>query len=63
MIQAEPLHRHHMLRTSGPHPFQFFGIFQRAEEIEVEAVGNAGQAAIEVEKDQTSVDLSQAIGG
>ncbi|NKB53375.1 MAG: DUF2796 domain-containing protein [Rhizobiaceae bacterium] len=42
---------------------QFFGIFQRAEEIEVEAIGNAGQAAIEVEKDQTSVDLSQAIGG
>ncbi len=42
---------------------RFFSIFQRAEEIEVEAIGNAGQAAMEVEKDQTNVDLSQAIGG
>ena len=41
---------------------RFFDIFERAEEIEVEAIGNAGQAAIEVEKDQTSIDLSGAVG-
>lgn len=40
----------------------FFDMFEHAEEIEVEAIGNAGQAAIEVEKGQTSVDLSTVIG-
>jgi hypothetical protein len=42
---------------------QFFDHFDGAEELEIEALGNAGQTAIEVEKDQTSVDLSKAIGG
>ncbi len=40
----------------------FFDIFERAEEIEIEAIGNAGQAAIEVEKGQNNVDLSAAVG-
>lgn len=42
---------------------QFFSLFEQAKEIEVEAIGNAGQDAIEVEKSQTQVDLSKAIGG
>jgi len=41
----------------------FFDMFDRAEEIEVEAIGNAGQTAIEVEKDQSSIDLSSAVSG
>ncbi|MEM8749015.1 MAG: DUF2796 domain-containing protein [Pseudomonadota bacterium] len=42
---------------------KFFDMFERAEEVEVEAIGNAGQAAMEVEKGETSVDLSSAVGG
>jgi hypothetical protein len=40
----------------------FFNIFERAEEIEIEAIGNAGQAAIEFEKGQSRVNLSNAVG-
>jgi hypothetical protein len=41
---------------------RFFSIFERAEEIEIEAIGNAGQASIDLEKGQSSVDLSNAVG-
>lgn len=41
---------------------RFFGMFKRAEEIEIEAIGNAGQASIDLEKGQSSVDLSNAVG-
>jgi len=41
---------------------RFFETFERAEEVELEAIGNSGQVAIEVEKGQAKVDISQAIG-
>ena len=40
----------------------FFDAFPSAKEVEVEAVGAAGQMAAEVEKGTTSVDLAQAFG-
>lgn len=42
---------------------RYFEAFPAAEEIEIEAIGNAGQAALEVEKDMTRVDLSAVFGG
>ena len=40
----------------------YFDAFAAAEEIEVEAIGKAGQSAIEVEKDMRQVDLTGAFG-
>jgi len=40
----------------------FFDLYPKAEEVEVEAIGNTGQVAIEVEKGQSSVDISKAVG-
>ena len=42
---------------------RYFDMFERAREVEVEAIGDAGQASIEVERDNPKIDLSQIIGG
>ena len=41
--------------------FGYFGAFERAREVEVEAFGNAGQSAYEVERDTTTLDLTGVI--
>ena len=42
---------------------KFFKVFEKASEIELEAVGEVGQIAVEVEKGQETVDMSGAFGG
>ena len=42
--------------------FDFFEVFEKAKEVEIQAVGSAGQLSAEVERASPTVDLSKAFG-